>query len=84
MALRAAPAAPVSIAVLRERKADRRSEADELRMEVRAAGQEMVAMANRIHNALIADDIRSADHYTNRLAFLGHRYAQPEGGPDVA
>lgn len=76
-------AAPTRIDVLRARKADRRSEAAELVMEVRAAGQEMVAMSNRITNALIADDITSAVHFTNRLGSLGQRYAT-YGGPDDA
>jgi len=81
MALRAAPE---SIDELRARKHDARSETAELRMEIRAAGQEMVAMANRIRNALVADDIRSADHYTTRLAFLGQRYANHDEGGSVA
>lgn len=81
MAAMRAPEPPVSIDVLRARKADKRSEAAELVMEVRAAGQEMLAAATRITNALIADDITSAVHFTNRLAFLGERYAT-YGGPN--
>jgi hypothetical protein len=71
-----------SVVPFRARKADRRSEADELRLEVIAAGQEMKAMATRITSALVADDLHSAHHFASRLWTLGHSYTnpEPEGG----
>ena len=63
----------------RARKADKRTETDDLRLEVVAAGQEMKAMATRISSALVADDIHSAHHFASRLWSLGHSYTNPEG-----
>lgn len=81
MAIRSIPPAtePLgpSLAVLR--KPDPRTEAEELRMEVTAAGQEMRAMAERISNALVAGHYRTAQHYAARLWVLGDGYADPEG-----
>lgn len=78
MALRAAPPLPKHdgpfLAVVGDRKADRRTEAEELRMEIVACGQEMKAMAIRISNALAADDLHSAQHYAGRLWVLGSTY----------
>jgi hypothetical protein len=68
-----------SVVPFRARKHDRRSEADELRLEVIAAGQEMKAMATRISSALIADDLHAAHHFASRLWTLGHSYTDPEG-----
>lgn len=87
MALPAAPrpiAAPVLLDTIRRRKADRRSEADELRLEVHAAGQEMKAMATRITNALVAGDTHSAHHFASRLWTLGHSYTDPDTGDHAA
>lgn len=69
-------ALPVSIDVAR-RKHDRRTEAEELRMEVHAAGSEMSAMSQRIRNALTAGDMHSAMHFATRLGFLGQSYTDP-------
>lgn len=82
MVLPAAPAAPVHIEVLRARKHDKRSEAEELRMEIVAAGQEMVAMATRITSAVVSEDWHSALHFASRLAVLGRGYTN--GGSDDA
>ncbi len=75
MALRTAP---VSLSEVRARKADKRTEAEELRMEVLAAGSEMVAMSNRIVNALTVGDMHSAMHFAGRLGALGQSYLDPE------
>lgn len=71
MALRVAP---VSLAAVRARKHDRRTEAEELRMELRAAGSEMVAMSLRLTAAIEADDLFSAHHFAKRLGYLGQGY----------
>jgi hypothetical protein len=68
-----------SLTLLRGRKADKRTELDELRLEVIAAGQEMKAMATRITSALVADDLHSAHHFASRLWTLGHSYTDPQG-----
>jgi hypothetical protein len=82
MALDAAPrpiaALRPSLRVVGGRKPDARTEADELRLEVIAAGQEMKAMATRITSALVADDLHSAHHFASRLWTLGHSYTDPE------
>lgn len=70
--------APISIETAR-RKHDRRTEAEELRMEIHAAGSEMSAMSQRIRNALMAGDMHSAMHFATRLGFLGQSYTDPEG-----
>lgn len=67
-----------SLTVLRGRKPDRRTEIDDLRMEITAAGQEMCAMSERITNALAAGDWTSAMHFANRLGSLGCLYANPD------
>lgn len=54
----------------------------DLEMEVRAAGLEMVAMSNRIANALTAGDSHSAMHFAGRLGCLGQSYLEPE--PEAA
>jgi hypothetical protein len=83
MALHPAPlliAAPgPSLRVVGGRKHDRRTELDDLRMEVHAAGSEMKATATRISNALTAGDMHSAMHYASRLWTLGNSYTDPEG-----
>lgn len=56
------------------RRLDRRSEAEELRMELRAAGQEMKAIAQRIHAALVADLPLEANQHAGRLWALGNQY----------
>jgi hypothetical protein len=68
-----------SLTLLRGRKPDRRSEAEEAWMEVHAAGSEMKAMAERITNSLVAGDLHSAHHFASRLWTLGHSYTNPEG-----
>lgn len=68
-----------SYAVLHGRKPDQRTEVAELRMEIRAAGFEMCAMAHRISNALTVGDSHSAMHFAARLWVLGNGYADPDG-----
>jgi hypothetical protein len=53
------------------RKMDRRSECDELRMELRAAGSDMQTIADRIYAALIDGDLRRIEHHAGRLASMG-------------
>jgi hypothetical protein len=88
MALDAAPTpiAPLrpSLRLVGGRKQDRRTAAEELAMEVHAAGSEMKATATRITNALTAGDMHSAMHYASRLWTLGHSYTHPEGDPHAA
>ena len=60
------------------RKADRRTEAEELRMEVRAAGQDMVAIAQRIYMHLIDGDLRRIEYEAGRLSAIGSSYATGE------
>lgn len=67
-----------SLRLVGGRKADRRTEVEDLRMEVRAAGQEMVATSHRILNALVIDDTHTAMHYASRLAVLGRTYSDPD------
>lgn len=62
------------------RKADRRTEAEELRMEVRAAGQEMQAFAIRIRYALQAGDLYTVNRFAARLEAIGSGYADDTGG----
>lgn len=50
----------------------------DLEMEIHAAGSEMVAMSNRITNALTAGDSHSAMHFASRLGCLGQSYLGPE------
>lgn len=69
----------VDLTLLRERKPDRRTELEDLRMELIAAGQEMRAMAERISNSLVAGDLHTAQHFAARLWTLGDGYADPEG-----
>jgi predicted nucleic acid-binding Zn-ribbon protein len=75
--------APVLLEEIRKRKADKRTELDDLRMEVRAAGQEMVAMSERITNVLQAGDSHSAMHFAARLGALGRSYLT-SGEPEHA
>jgi hypothetical protein len=66
MVLAAAPAT---------RKLDRRTEADDLRMELRAAGSDMQSIAHRIYSHLIAGDLRRIEYEAGRLSSLGIAYA---------
>jgi hypothetical protein len=87
MALNSAPRpiAPLrpSLRVVGGRKQDRRTEAEELAMEVRAAGMEMLAMSERITNVLQAGDSHSAMHFAARLGALGRSYLT-SGEPEHA
>lgn len=67
-----------SLTLLRGRKPDRRTEAEELQMELRAAGQEMVAAGRRIEYALRAERDDIALHECARLQVRGAGYAHPE------
>jgi hypothetical protein len=59
-----------------QRKPDRRTEAEELRMEVRAAGQDMVAIAQRIYSHLIDGDLRRIEYEAGRLSAIGIAYVR--------
>jgi hypothetical protein len=78
-ALRLIGAQRAPTALLRVRKPDRRTETDDLRMELRAAGQEMVAAGLRIEYAIHADRSDVALHVAARLRVLGDGYANPDG-----
>lgn len=67
-----------SVAVLRPRKADRRTEAEEAWMELVAAGQEMTAAGRRIEYAILCDRSDLALHVAARLQMLGAGYAHPD------
>ncbi len=82
MALATAPG-PVaalrgSVTPLRPRKPDRRTEAEEAWMEVRAAGQEMTAAGRRIEYAIVAGRPDVALHVAARLQVLGASYVNPD------
>ena len=62
--------------VVGARRLDRRTEAEHLRMEVMAAGQDMQSIADRIYAALIDGDLRRVEHHAGRLAALGGEYAK--------
>lgn len=72
--------APVLLEEVRKRKVDKRTELQDLRDEVTAAGLEMVAMSERITNVLVAGDSHSAMHFAARLGALGRSYLTPEPG----
>lgn len=67
-----------SLTLLRGRKPDRRTEVEELRMEVQAAGFEMIAASRQITNALLSGHIAAAMHFAARLGLLGRGYTGPE------
>lgn len=73
-----------SVVVLRPRKPDRRTEVEELQMEVRAAGQEMTAAGRRIEYAILADRPDVALHVAARLQVLGASYSDPDPEGSVA
>lgn len=58
------------------RKVDRRTEAEELRMEVIAAGHDMVSIAHRIYAAVVDGDLNRIEQHAGRLAVLGGEYAK--------
>lgn len=58
------------------RKADRRTEAEEMRMEVRAAGLEMRDIGRRIFDALTSGHTAVAMHEAGRLVVLGEGYSR--------
>jgi hypothetical protein len=67
--------APTDLATFRaSRKPDRRTEAADLLMEVRAAGQEMVVLGRRLEVALMADRADIAYQLAGRLQVLGASY----------
>jgi hypothetical protein len=76
--------APVLLSEIRQRKQDKRTEADELRLELATLGSEIKAYAVRIHSAAAADDLRVVGNLSGRLWTLGHSYTHPEGAPDAA
>lgn len=57
------------------RKPDKRTETEELRMEVRAAGLEMRDIGRRIFDALTSGHTAVAMHEAGRLVTLGEGYA---------
>ena len=69
---------PASVVPMRPRKTDHRTEAEEAWMEVRAAGQEMVAAGRRIEYAILSDRSDLALHVAARLQVLGAGYANPD------
>jgi hypothetical protein len=58
------------------RKADRRTETEELRMEIRAAGQDMVSIGQRIYALLVGGHYKAVEHEVGRLVTLGSAYAE--------
>lgn len=58
------------------RKQDRRTELEELRMEVRAAGMDMIAIGQRIYSALAGGHLKTVEHEAGRLVTLGQGYAK--------
>ena len=58
------------------RKQDRRTEREELRMEIRAAGQDMQSIGRRIYTALIGGHLKTVEHEAGRLIALGGQYAK--------
>lgn len=58
------------------RKPDRRTETEELRMEIRAAGMDMASIGRRIYAALIGGNLKTIEHEAGRLIALGAEYAK--------
>lgn len=73
----AAMPAPVLLEEVRRRKADKRTEVENLRLELRTLGSEVKAYAVRIHSAAAADDLRVVGHLSGRLWALGESHANP-------
>ena len=73
-----------SVVELRPRKHDRRTELEEAWMEVRAAGQEMVAAGRRVEYAIVAGRPDVALHVAARLQVIGAGYVNPDPEGTVA
>lgn len=68
----------------RARKPDRRTEAEELRIELMAMGQEMQLISQRICTLIESGHITVAHQTAVRLGCLGASYANPDPEGDAA